>query len=120
MEVIMRIESRFVAIAVFSILVGCSINPHPMDMTTAVQSAKTASDHETLAKHYEEAAKEMQAKAEEHKKILSQYQANKGLYGKSAQDLINHCQGLIRIYEQAAAENMSMAKEHRDMAAEVK
>lgn len=47
-----------------------------MDMTQAVQSAKTRSDHENLAKHYQDAAKEMQAKAAVHKKLLAQYEAN--------------------------------------------
>jgi adenylylsulfate kinase-like enzyme len=91
-----------------------------MDMTDAVQSAKTAADHEALAKHYEEGAKEMRAKAEEHKKMLAQYRAKKDLYRKQAQDLINHCQGLIRVYEQAAADNLSMAKSHREIAAEAR
>jgi hypothetical protein len=91
-----------------------------MDMTQAVQSAKTRSDHEALAKHYEDAAKDMQAKAEEHKKLLTQYEARKTLYGKEAQSLISHCQGLVRIYEQAAKENLSMARSHREMASEMK
>ena len=91
-----------------------------MDMTQAVQSAQTRSDHENLAKHYEDSAKEMRAKAEEHKKMLAQYEARKTLYGKQAQSLISHCQGLVRIYEQAAAENMNMAESHRQMAAETK
>ena len=99
---------------------ACSINPHSMDMTQAVQSARAPSDHENLAKHYEEAAKEMQAKADEHRKLLAQYEANKSLYGKQASTLISHCQGLIRIYEQAAKENLAMAESHRQMAAEAK
>jgi hypothetical protein len=110
-------------VAIIAALIGgvsCSINPHRMDMTEAVQSAKSGSDHEALARHYEEAAKEMRAKAEEHKTLLSQYQAKKDLYRKQAQDLINHCQGLIRVYEQAAADNLSMAKSHREIAGEAK
>ena len=91
-----------------------------MDMTQAVQSAKTRSDHDALVKHYEDAAKEMRAKAEEHKKLLAQYEAKKSLYGKQAQSLISHCQGLIRIYDQAAAENMNMAESHRQIAVEAK
>jgi radical SAM superfamily enzyme len=83
-----------------------------MDMTQAVQTAKTASEHEALARHYEDAAKDMRAKANEHKKMLAYYEARK--------DLINHCQGLIRIYEQAANENLSMAKSHHELAAEAK
>jgi hypothetical protein len=91
-----------------------------MDMTQAVQNAKTASDHDALAKHYEDAAKEMRAKSADHKKMLAQYEAKKSLYGRQAQTMISHCQGLIRIYEQAAAENRSMAESHRQMASEAK
>jgi len=112
--------TSFALVAVLGLLVSCTINPMDMDMTQAVQSAKTRSDHDALAKHYEDAAKQMQLKADEHKKLLAQYQAKKGLYGKQAQSLISHCQGLIRIYEQAATENMEMAKSHRELAAEAK
>ena len=48
-------------IAIFALLGSCTINPHSMDMTQAIQSAKTRSDQESLAKHYEDAAKDMQA-----------------------------------------------------------
>jgi hypothetical protein len=107
-------------VAIVGLLGSCTINPHPMDMTQAIQSATTRGDHESLAKHYEDAAKDMQAKVDEHKKLLAQYEARKSLYGKQAQSLISHCQGLVRIYEQAAAENMSMAESHRQMASEAK
>ena len=107
-------------VAILGLLGSCTINPHSMDMTQAVQSAKSRSDHESLAKHYEDAAKDMQAKVDEHKKLLAQYEARKSLYGKQAQSLISHCQGLVRIYEQAAADNMSMAESQRQMASEAK
>jgi hypothetical protein len=48
-----------------------------MDMTQAVQSAKTRSDHDALAKHYEDAATEMRAETDEHKKLLAQYETRK-------------------------------------------
>lgn len=102
------------------LLSSCSINPHPMDMTQAVQSARSRADHDNLAKHYEDKAKEMQAMAASHKQMLSQYEGNRGLYGKQAQTMISHCQGLMRIYEQAAAENLKMAEAHREMAGEMK
>jgi len=116
----MKTITYFTIVAVFGLLVSCTINPHPMDMTQAVQSARTRSDHDSLAKHYEVAAKEMQAKADEHKKLLAQYEARKSFYGKQAQSLISHCQGLVRIYEQATAENRAMAQSHREMEAEAK
>ena len=116
----MRMITRLAAVAILGLMISCTINPHPMDMTEAVQSAKTRADHEALAKHYEDAAKEMQEKADDHKKMLGKYEANKALYGKQASSLISHCQGLVRIYEQGAAENRSMAESHRQMAAEAK
>jgi len=116
----MKTITSLALVAIFALLGSCTINPHPMDMTQAVQSAKTRGDHESLARHYEDAAKEMRAKVDEHKKLLAQYEARKSLYGKQAQSLISHCQGLVRIYEQAAAENMSMVESHRQMAAEAK
>jgi len=91
------------------------MNPHPMDMNLAVQNASSKADHEALAKHYEEAAEEMRLKAEEHKKLLSQYQSKSYLYGRQAQDFKAHCERLIDVYEKAAEENLSMAKMHRQM-----
>lgn len=92
-----------------SLLSACSeINPHSMDLDLAVQ-------HEALVKHYEETAKEMQAKVEEHKKLLSQYEAKSYLYGRRAEDFKAHCQTLINDYEKAAEDNLEMAKLHRQM-----
>jgi len=116
----MKIKTSFALVAVSGLLVSCSITPHPIDMTQAVQSAKTRSDHEILAKHYEDAAKEMQVKADVHKRLLAQYEAAKGLNSRQAHDLIDQCRSLVHIYEQAAAENMSMAESHRQLAAEAK
>jgi endonuclease III len=98
------------------LLSACAeMNPHPMDMSQAVQSASSKADHEALAKHYEETAKEMQLKVDEHKKLLSLYQSKSYLYGKQAEDFKAHCQRLINDYEKAAEENMEMAKMHRQM-----
>jgi len=91
------------------------MNPHPMDMNLAVQNAKTKADHEALAQHYEEAAREMQLKVEEHKKLLRQYEAKSYQYGRQAQDFQAHCERLISDYEKAAEENLEMAKMHRQM-----
>ena len=110
-----------VAFALWGLLASCTVNPHPMDMTEAIQNARTRSDHEALARHYEDAAKEMQLKADEHRKLLAQYEAKNALYdGRHNQNLVSHCQRLVNIYEQAAAGNRSMAQSHREMAAEAK
>lgn len=100
-------------------LVACSeMKPHPMDMTQAVQSASTKADHEALAKHYDEAAEDMQAKVDEHKKLLADYQAESYKWGRQGPIFEQHCQTLIKAYENAVTENRAMAEAHRAVAAE--
>lgn len=101
------------------LLAGCAQpNPHPMDMTVAVQSAKTKTDHEALAAHYEQAARDAEAKAEEHKQILAQFLKDPHDYPKSylGGNFENHCKRLIDIYERAVEANLEMAKMHRQVA----
>lgn len=105
-----------IALLTLGLLSACSeMNPHPMDMSQAVQNAKTKTDHQALAQHYEDAAKEMQLKVDEHKKLLNQYESKSYLYGRQAQDLKGHCQRLIDVYEKAVEANLEMAKMHRQM-----
>lgn len=119
MEFSMNIKTVFIALLLLNFLTACSqVNPHPMDMTQMVQNAKTHDDHEALAQHYDDAAKEMQVKLSEHEKLLEKYQA--GSYGRQAQALKNHCEFLIRTYRQAADANKNMADVHRKMATEAK
>jgi len=100
----------------FSLLSACSeMNPHPMDMSQAVQNATSKADHEALAEHYEEVAKEMQLKVDEHKKLLSQYESKSYLYGRQAENFKSHCRALINAYEKAADANLKMAQMHRQM-----
>jgi hypothetical protein len=91
-----------------------------MDMTVAVQSAKSSADHEALAAHYEETAKDADAKVEEHKKLLDQYKAKSYLYGKQAASFQAHCEALIHSFQQVAKANLEMAQMHRQMAASSK
>lgn len=136
----------FVAIlAILGLLVSCAQmeRNQSMDMSQAVQSAKTSADHEALARHYEDVAKRMQAKAQEQKKLFEKYEEESNRYGRLAEkDIFNthrlrgddeshffakqaeerkaQSQALMRSYEQAAEENMNRAAAHRKMAAEAK
>jgi hypothetical protein len=112
----MKNKLFIILILMLGVLIGCAkMNPHPMDMTQAVQNANSAADHEALAQHYDAAAKEMQAKVDEHKKLLAQYQAKSYLYGRQAIPIQTHCESLINAYEKAVEANLSMAKMHRQM-----
>jgi hypothetical protein len=86
-----------------------------MDMAATLQAAKTKADHEALATHYEQAAKDAQTQVEAHKKLLAQYKAKSYLYGKQAALFEEHCEALIRSYQQAAQANSQMAQAHRQM-----
>ena len=113
--------SLLAVLGLVGLLASCAqLNPHPMDMTQAVKKATTRADHEALIKHYEDAAKEMQAKADERKKMLNEYESHAAYYGKQAQDLQSHTQAIINAYEQAARANLDMAKSHRMMAEAIK
>ncbi len=118
----MQTKTFFAVLAVLGLLASCAQMEryHPMDMTQAVQSAKTRADHEALAVHYENMAQEMREKMQKHKRMLEQYEAESYHYGRQADDLKGHTQALIRFYEQAAEANMNMAASHRKMAAEAK
>lgn len=114
----MKTFSKVIAIVALTLgaLSGCQQNVHPMDMTAAVQSAKTHEDHEALAAHYEQAAKDAQVKVDEHKKLLAQYKQHSYLYGKQAETFVEHCESLINSYQKAVDANNAMAKMHHQMA----
>ncbi|SFU64888.1 hypothetical protein [Nitrosospira multiformis] len=114
----MKTSVFFVALAMLGLVSSCAqLNPHPMDMTTAIREAKTPADHNALARHYEAAADEARVKVKEHKKELGEYETHP-YYGKRAQDLKAHCHRLISIYQQAVEANTAMAEIHRKMAAD--
>jgi len=53
----MKMKSLITLILTLALLDGCGgTNPHPMDMSQALQNASTKADHEALAEHYEAAA----------------------------------------------------------------
>lgn len=118
----MKTSLLIILFLALGLLTSCAeYNPHSMDMDQAVHNAKSKADHEALAQHYEEVAKEMQAKVDEHKKILSEYEREPWLIGKQqATGFGVHCQRLIDVYQKAAEENLEMAKMHRELAEGVK
>jgi endonuclease III len=113
----MKTNALITLILSLVLLTACAeMNPYPMDMSQAVLNAESKTDHEALAKHYDEAADEMQVKVDEHKKLLNQYESKAYLYGRQAEDLKTHCLRLIDVYEKAVESNRKMAEMHRGMA----
>ncbi len=90
----MKTRTFFTALS-FGLLASCAqLSPHEAVQNPvtrkAAQSARMRSDRDALAKYFEDAANEMQAKAEEQKKLLEHYEDKSSLYGREARDLISH------------------------------
>jgi hypothetical protein len=111
-------SKSFIAISfALGLLASCAhIDPHPMDMSSAIRNARTSADHNALARHYEDTAKRMQAKAQVQKNMLKEYTRHGYYYGRRTEELQEHTKALIRIYEEAAESNRNMAKFHHRLA----
>lgn len=82
----------------------------------AAQKAVTSNDHIAVAKSLEDEAKQMQAKVQEQKELLEQYEDKAYLYGRRAQDLQSHTSALVREYEQIVNDDIREAAAHRQIA----
>jgi hypothetical protein len=86
---------------------------------TAAENAVTPGDHYTLATYFEDAAREMQAKAEEQKALLERYEKMR-FYGWQSHNLKSRTLALMRKYEQAAQSNTQHAYTQRQKARNLK
>ena len=86
----------------------------------AAEGATTQGDHEAVAKLYEDAAAELQAKVAEKKELSEHYEDKSYLYGRRAQDLQSHTHALIRNYENTVRKNLQAAAVHRQLAGRLK
>ncbi|NJD07847.1 MAG: hypothetical protein FIA97_15340 [Methylococcaceae bacterium] len=116
----MKAIKVIVASAFAGLIGGCAasqdIRPH--DWALEVQNADTRSAHLSLADHYEEVAKTMDADAAEERRMLAKYQANPHKYGKQILDLKARSEAMILDFENAARESRKMAEYHRQFASE--
>lgn len=113
-----KAKDTFTALSLLSLLVlGAPISTVKAENLpeSAIQAAASSSEHIVLARHFEEAGREMQAKADEQKKLLEKYEGMH-LYGRQSQTLKSQTTALIRKYEQAARANMKEAMAHHQMA----
>ena len=112
----------FAALSMIGVL--ASVSPSVMAtedpaILAAAQKAVTPGDHIAVAKSLEEEAKQIQAKVEEQKALLEQYENKSYLYGRQAQDLQSHTSALVREYEQVVNDDIKEAAAHRQMASKL-
>lgn len=85
----------------------------------ALDSAKTSADHEAIASTYDAEAKELRAKANQHRQMARRYSqpaSFKGSHVGSAME--THCKKLASSYDEAAESAEALAADHREMAKE--
>lgn len=99
--------------------VGCASKSGP-DWRLPVQEAESAEDHEQFAQHYEEVAQNLQARADEERRVLTDYQRRPHRYGRRIKDLKAQSTALLRDYEKSAKDAREMAEYHRQMASELR
>lgn len=116
-----KLENVFAALSVMGILISASplaTAAHHVDtpeIPAAAQNVTMRSDHDAMAKYYENTAAQMQVKVEEQKELLEEYEKVR-LYGWQSHNLKSHTLALIRKYEQAVRSNIKEAISHRQMA----
>jgi hypothetical protein len=114
-----KFAATFSLFTVFSVLSPFTSAAEDFDIDSAVQSAKTRSDHEAVAKYYEDVAKEAQVKIQEQQLLLEEYESKGYLYGRNAEDMKSRASAALRKYEKAAQANSKEAASHRQMAAQL-
>jgi hypothetical protein len=87
--------------------------------SVAAQNARTFSDHDGIATRYENTARELLVKVEEHKKLLQHYEDKSYLYGRHGQDFQSHNGALLRKYKLAAEKSTTQAAFHQKIASEL-
>ncbi len=106
---------------ILALLTACA----PVNSLTSTRHAETDlakqdnqgnSDHNTLARQYENLAEEMQARAQETKVIL-EHKSHSSHFGKNWNNFKLHAEFKVRKYEQAAEEYREKAAYHRTIMA---
>lgn len=93
--------------------------PSGMTMSGDMPMPSTAAEHNAEAAKYDREAASLDAKADLHAKMATNYRAQAGAgskQGANFQSLANHCAGLSKAYRDAAVQARAMAESHRSAA----
>lgn len=98
---------------------GCAtVPPRPaarIDLEERVQGARSAEDHEAIARAYDEEARAAITNAERHERMAASYSVSgRGPVGRL--QLARHCDDMAREYRAIAKDAADMAAAHRDAA----
>jgi hypothetical protein len=91
---------------------------HHMHVTIdhQVETAKTAADHEAIAKRFEDEAADLEKQVGEHERLAKRYHSGIGVGPKTnAASLATHCDNFVKNLRASANDAREMARLHRDM-----
>jgi hypothetical protein len=81
-----------------------------------VEMAKSAADHEAVAKSFEDEATQFETLAGQHEHLAMRYRRGQGVGPKmNATSLANHCENLVKSLRASAAHAREMARLHREI-----
>ncbi len=83
------------------------------ELKTLITSAKTKTDHERIAQHFDAEVAKFKADAASHAETASIYQNSQASYQNG--QMFSHCDALTKSLNQAAEEARALAAEHRAM-----
>lgn len=89
------------------------------DVLAKVQAAKTAADHEAIAKIYDAKAAEATKEAADHRRMGEAYKGLSGTVtgkGYATSAMPQHCDAIAKAYDAEAENFKAMAHAHRDLA----
>jgi hypothetical protein len=117
----MRMNTFWIVVLALGFLSGCAqMSPIVSNYSNEIRGADVSfidpNNHNAVAKHYEDVAKEMKAKLEAQKEQLEEYERHNYYYGRKGQNFRSHTWANIRHLENSLKENLEEAAVHRKMA----
>lgn len=97
---------------------GYATSPSPA-LQQQIEAARTRADHEALVKYYTGEAATARAKAAEHRRMATSYQAMFA-GGRGGGNLVAHCNSIVSSFESIASKYDEMAAGHRQLAEQAK
>jgi len=103
-------------LAALLLTAGCAEHPVVDNPSAAtIDSAKTAADHEAVAKAYEDEAARLSKEADTHQELARNY---KNTTNVAKASMGGHCAALAKEYRAAAQENLELAAIQHELAKE--
>ena len=92
------------------------------ELKSLITNAKSAQDHERLARHFDAKAGELEAESKEHRELAVQYRTNPTMHESKhpmSPETAGHCQYFADDLYKASQRARQMANDHRQMAKRV-